>query len=137
MGIATRATCCVDGSNTSRRQSPNAAVRLIDPRFAPDDSENQGERVVTAADGSVGYFLFAKVQGREWLLGRTETISYNPWMIRVEALGYRPFFTSLANDHPIPADRFTAPPLGLSFPPQPSITTRLSPSTGAAGTEGK
>jgi hypothetical protein len=119
------------------RPIQNAVVRLIDPRFAPDDTENQGERVVTGADGSVGYFLFANVQGREGLLGRTETISYNPWMIRVEALGYRPFFTSLANEPPIPADRLTAPPLGLTFPPPSSVTIRLSPSTGAAGREGK
>jgi hypothetical protein len=119
------------------RPIPNAVVRLIDPRFAPDDTENQGERVVTGADGSVDYFLSANIQGREGLLCRTETISYNPWMIRVEAIGYRPFFTSLANDPPIPADRLTAPPLGLTFPPPPSVTIRLSPSSGAVGTEGK
>jgi hypothetical protein len=119
------------------RPISNAAVRLIDPRFALDDTENQGARVVTRADGSVEYFLSANIQGREGLLGRTETISYNPWMIRVEALGYRPFFTSLASDPPIPADRLTAPPLGLTFPPPPSVTIRLSPSTSAAGAEGK
>lgn len=113
------------------RPIPNAAVRLIDPRFALDDAENQGERVVTRADGSAEYFLFANVHGRKGLLGRTETISYNPWLIRVEALGYRLFFTSLAGDSPIPADRLTAPPLGLTFPPPPSVTIRLSPSPAA------
>jgi hypothetical protein len=91
------------------RPIPNAAVRLIDPRFPPDDAENQGARVVTMADGSAEYFLSANVHGREGLLGRTETTSYNPWMIRVEALGYRPFFTSLASASPIPADQLTAP----------------------------
>jgi hypothetical protein len=119
------------------RPIPNAAVRLIDPRFALDDTENQGERVVTGADGSVDYILSANVRGREGLLGRTETISYNPWLIRVEALGYRPYFTSLASDSPIPADRLTAPPLGLTFPPPPTVTIRLSPSTSAAGAEDK
>ena len=84
------------------RPIPNAVVRPIDPRFAPDDAENQGERVVTGAAGSVEYFLSANVHGREGLLGRTETISYNPWLIRVEALGYRPFVTSLASDAPVP-----------------------------------
>lgn len=105
---------------------PNAAVRLIDPRFAPDDYENQGQRVVTEVDGSVEYFLFANTHGREGLLGRTETISYNPWLIRVEASGYRPFFTCLASDPAVPAVRLTAPPLGLTFPPPPSATIRLS-----------
>ncbi len=119
------------------RPIPNAAVRLIDPRFAPDDAENQGTRVVTGADGSVEYYLYANVRGREGLLGRTETISYNPWLIRVEALGYRPFFTSLATDPPIPTDRLTAPPLNLTFPPPPSVTIGLSPSTSAAGIKGK
>ena len=108
------------------RPIPSAAVRLIDPRFAPDDTANQGERVVTGADGSVDYFLSANIQGREGLLWRTETISYNPWMIRVEAVGYPPFFTSLASAPPMPADRLTAPPLGLMFPPPPSVTIRLS-----------
>lgn len=119
------------------RPIPNAAVRLIDPRFALGDTANQGERVVTRADGSVDYFLFANVQGRQGLLGRTETISYNPWLIRVEARGYRPFFTSLASIPPIRDDRLTAPPIGLTFPPPPALTIRLSPSTGAAGGEGK
>ena len=50
------------------RPIPNAAVRLIDPRFALDDTENQGERVVTKADGSAEYFLSANVRGREGLL---------------------------------------------------------------------
>ena len=118
------------------RPIPNAVVRLIDPRFAPDDTEYQGERVVTGADGSVDYFLSANIHGREGLLGRTETISYNPWMIRVEAVGYRPVFTLLGNDPPISADRLTDPPLGLTFPPPRSVTIRLNPSTGAVGTEG-
>ena len=118
------------------RPIPNAAVRLIDPRFAPDDTANQGEQVMTGADGSVGYFLSANVQGREGLLGRTETISYNPWMIRVEALGYCPFFTSLASDPPISSDRLTASPLGLTFPPPPSVTIRMSPSNSPTGTDG-
>jgi hypothetical protein len=77
---------------------PNAAVRLIDPMFALDDAKNQGNRVVTGAAGSAEYFLYAGVRGREGLLGRTETVSYNRWLIRVEAPGYRPFFTSLASD---------------------------------------
>jgi hypothetical protein len=114
---------------------PNAAVRLIDPRFALDDAENQGNRVVTGAAGSVEYFLYASVRGREGLLGQTETVSYNPWLIRVEAPGYRPFFTSLASDPPIPPDRLTARPLGLAFPPPPSVTIRLTPSASADASE--
>ena len=70
------------------------------------------------------------------LLGRTESISYNPWLIRVEAVGYRTYLTSLAGNPPLPADRLTAPPLGLTFPPPPSVTIRLSPST-AAGAKGQ
>jgi hypothetical protein len=92
-------------------------------------------RVVTGAAGSVEYFLYASVRGREGLLGRTETVSYNPWLIRVEAAGYRPFFTSLASDPPIPPDRLTARPLGLAFPPPPSVTIRLTPSASADGAE--
>jgi len=41
------------------RPIPNAAVRLVDPRFALDDAEHQGERVVTASDGTAEYFLSA------------------------------------------------------------------------------
>jgi hypothetical protein len=51
------------------RPIPNAAVRLIDPRFPLDDTENQGAQVVTTADGSAEYFLYANVQGWEGLLG--------------------------------------------------------------------
>jgi hypothetical protein len=119
------------------RPIPNATIRLIDPRFFLDETENQGERAVTRADGSVEYVLSANLHGREGLLGRTETISYNPWVIRVEAPGYRPFFTSLASDPPIAADRLTAPPLGLTFPPPPSVTIRLSPSTSTVDVEGQ
>jgi hypothetical protein len=104
----------------------NASVRLIDPRFSQDDLENQGPRVVTGADGSVEYFLFANIQGRQGLLWKTETISYNPWTIRVEALGYRPFVTSLAGNPTMSTDQFTAVPLGMIFPPPPSVTIRLS-----------
>ncbi len=73
------------------RPVPNAAVQLIDPRF----------------------FLCANVDGRRGLLGQTETISYKPWLIRVEAGGYRPFFTLLVGDPPM-ADGF---PTGPDVPP--------------------
>jgi hypothetical protein len=107
------------------RPVPDATVQLIDPRFPPDDAENQGERVVTGPDGTAPYYLFANVRGREGLLGRTETTSYHPWLVRVEARGYRLFFTSLAAEAPVPAKRLSAPPLGLTFPPPPSATIRL------------
>jgi hypothetical protein len=103
----------------------NASVQLIDPRFAMDDSEIQAKPVATRADGSADYFLFANVHGREGLLGRTETITYNPLLIRVEATGYRSCFTALGPDFPLPAERMTAPPVGLTYPPPPSLTIRL------------
>jgi hypothetical protein len=68
-------------------------------------------------------------------LSTASTVSYNPWLIRVEAPGYRPFFTSLAGDPPIPPDRLTARPLGLAFLPPPSVTIRLTPSASADGAE--
>jgi hypothetical protein len=102
-----------------------ASVRLIDPRFAMDDQDNQGVVAVTGADGRAEYFLFANIQGREGMLGRTETISYHPWLIRVEAPGHRPFFTSLASETPARPEQWTAPSLELTFPPPPSVTIRL------------
>lgn len=116
------------------RPIPNAVIRLIHPAFAENDRENQHEKMVTEVDGSVECYLDGTSHGREGLLGRTETITFNPWMIRVEAQGYRPFFTSLASDPPVPADRFTAPPLGLADPLPPSATIRLTP-IGAGGTK--
>jgi hypothetical protein len=107
----------------------HAAVRLIDPRFALGDTAHQGAFVVTGADGRVEYLVYPNIQGREGLLGRTEeTDSYDPWLIRVEAAGYRPFFSSMDSSPPILADRLTAPPLGLTYPLPPSVTVRLSPS---------
>ncbi len=119
------------------RPIPNAMIQIIDPTFAPYDTENQGERVLTDAAGSVPYPLFANDYGREGLLGRVEAITYNPWLIRVDAAGYQPFLTSLAADPQIPVDRLTARPLALPFPPPPSVTIRLSPikADRAAGSE--
>jgi hypothetical protein len=115
------------------RPIPGAALQVIDPRFALDDAENQGERVITGSDGSVEYFIHAIVHGRAGLLGKTETITYAPFLIRVEAPGHRVFFTALAADPPKPSDRWTAPPLGLSFPPPPTATIRMTPEGVAAG----
>ncbi|WP_406695705.1 hypothetical protein V5E97_32345 [Singulisphaera sp. Ch08] len=111
------------------RPIPDAVVQVIDPSFALDDTENQSKQAVTGADGHVNYHLYANVHGREGLLGQTETISYNPMMIQVKALGYLPYFTSLASDPPLPADRLTAPPLGLTFPPPRSVMILLKPDT--------
>jgi hypothetical protein len=113
------------------RPIPGAAVRLIDPTFALDDVEHQYNSVVAGADGGADDLLWADIHGREGLLGRTETITYNPLLIRVESPGYRPFFTSLAGDPPIPVDRLTARPLGLTFPAPSSVTIRLRASSGS------
>jgi hypothetical protein len=115
----------------------NAAVRPIDPRVALDDFENLYNPEFTNESGTVRYSLNATVCGRQGLLGRTETITYNPWLIEVAAPGYQTFVTSLAGDPPIPADRLTARPLGLTFPPPPSVTIRLTPSAKASGAQGK
>ena len=58
-------------------------------------------------------------------------------LIRVEALGYRPFVTSLADNAPISPERLTAPPLGLTFPPPRSATIRMIPSPSADQTKDK
>jgi hypothetical protein len=119
------------------RPIPNAAVRVLDPRFRFDDAKNQGERIVTGADGNAEYSLYANVQGREGLLGHIETTSYHPLLIRIEAPGYRSFFTSLASEPSALANQFTATPLGLTFPPPYSATIRLTPSDRSESTEGK
>lgn len=106
---------------------PNASVQILNPRFALDDDGSQGKRVLTGADGDAAYDLYVNIHGREGLLGCTETLNYNPQLIRVEAPGYRPVFTSLANDPTMLADQLTAPPLGMTHPPPSSVTIRLSP----------
>jgi len=107
------------------RPVADAAVRLIDPRFDPGNVEVQMERVVTGPDGRAEFFLVANASGRQGLLGRTETITYHPWLIRVDAPGYRAFVTSLSGDPPVPRAGFTAPPLGMTFPPPTSVTIGL------------
>jgi hypothetical protein len=110
---------------------PHATVQIIDPRFGWNDTTSQVPPVETGPTGVAALFLFANARGSEGLLGRTETISYNPQLIQVKAAGYRPFITSLAKDPPVSSDRLTAPPLGLPFPPPPSVTIRLTPSENA------
>jgi hypothetical protein len=143
------------------RPIPGATVRVIDPRFALNDLENQRQSVVTGADGSAEDFLYANVHGRKGLLGETETITYDPFLIRVVAPGYQIFYTALAEDPPVSLDRLTqrlrvdglypdwhlaedppisfdrltARPLGLTFPPPPSVTIRLSRAAGADGAD--
>lgn len=111
---------------------PNVSVQLIDLRIAEDNLENQPSTDIPG-DGRPGLItgLYATIRGRQGLLGRTGTITYNPLMIRIVAPGYRPFFTSIAGDLPIPRDQLTAPPLGLTIPPPPLVTVRLRSSTGA------
>ncbi len=123
--------------DTTGRPIPLAAVRLIDPRIDPDDTESLLQPEMSNASGSVPCSLPATVHGREGLLGKTEMITYDPWLLRVEAPGYQPFFTSLESEPSILADRLTARPLGLTFPPPPSVTIRLTPSTSARGAHGK
>jgi hypothetical protein len=118
------------------RPVANATVQVIDLRFPVDDPENQAPRVVTGADGSAPYYLDARVYGREGLLGGTETITYDPQMIRVEAAGYQLFYTSLESSPPVTADQLTALPLGLTFPPPPSVTIQLKPIASRAGNNG-
>jgi hypothetical protein len=104
---------------------PNATVRLIDPRYDPNDPEMQAEAVVTGSDGRAEYFLYANVTGRAGLLGRTETISYDPFVIRVDASNYELFLARLSNDTSTRSGRYTARPLGLTFPPPPSAVVGL------------
>lgn len=115
------------------RPIPNAAVWPIDPRIAPDDLENLVQPEMTNGAGSAELFLGATIYGRAGLLGRTATVTYNPWLIRVVAPGYEPYFTSVASDAPILRERLTAPPLGLKFPPPPSVTIRLTPRARPSG----
>ena len=111
------------------RPVPNATVRFVDPRFRLDDPINQPAREVTGADGSADLFPSANIHGRQGLLGMTEMTSYNPWLIRVEATGYRPFISSLAGDPAIPAAQLIARPLSLPFPPPKWVTIRLKPAS--------
>jgi hypothetical protein len=117
----------VDGA--TNQPIPGAWIRLIDPRFPLDDIDNQGVETVTGTDGHAEYFLVARQYGRVGLLGRTETTTYNPWMIRVAAKGYNPFYTSLASDSPAQPEPLTGPPLGMTFPPPPSVTIHLDPAS--------
>jgi hypothetical protein len=113
----------VDGA--TNQPISGAWIRLIDPRFPFDDHDNQGAETATDANGYAKYFLSARQYGREGLLGRTETTTYNPWMIRVEAKGYKSVYTSLSSDPQAQTEPLTIPPLGMTFPPPPSVTIHL------------
>lgn len=103
-----------------------ATVQVIDTRYDPDDPEMQGGRVETGADGGAEYFISANTFGRRGLLGETETITYNPQLIRVEAEGYRRFMASLDARPSMSPAELTDAPLGLTFPPPPSATIVLT-----------
>lgn len=114
------------------RPIPDAIVRLINQTIPPEHDDLQPEAVMTGADGSAECFVYVDTRGREGLLGRTQRVTFQPWMIRVEVPGYRLLFTSLAGDPPVRADRLTDPPLKLVYPP-PAVTIRLSRKASAAG----
>lgn len=103
-----------------------ATVQVIDTRYDQADTEMQGRRVETGADGGAEYFIYANIYGRRGLLGETETITYNPQLIRVEAEGYRRFVTSLDARPSMSTAELTDAPLGLTFPPPPSATILLT-----------
>ena len=103
---------------------PDAVVRPINPEFSPGDADREGPKVVTGLDGKAKYFLSANLRGRAGVLRRTEVITFDPYLVQVEAPGYRPFLASLA---PAPPGHDVDPPLGLTFPPPPSATIRLTP----------
>lgn len=109
------------------RPIPGATVRVVDPRFAEDDRDQQYPAEVTGADGGADAFMAANIRGRAGLLGRTEATTYHPLFVRAEAPGYRPFAAALASEPPSARRDLTDPPLGLTFPPPPSATIRLRP----------
>lgn len=109
----------------TRQPVASAVVRLTDPRFAPGDADHQPDPAVTGSDGRAEYFLFANVTGREGLLGRTGTTTYDPWLVRVEADGYAPFVAPLCPGAMPRPEGLTAQPIGLTFPPPPSLAIAL------------
>jgi hypothetical protein len=94
----------------------NATVRLIDPRYKADEQQNA---VITQADGHAELYLFANVSGRVGLLYQTETFSYDPMVLQVEAPNYEPFRAPLSDDTSPRSVAFWDRSLGLAFPPPP------------------
>ena len=98
--------------NETRQPIANATVRLIDPR---DKAGEQQKAVVTQSDGHAEFYLFANVTVRAGLLYETETISYDPQVLHVNAPNYEPFAAPLSDDTSPRAGAFTDRSLGLEF----------------------
>jgi hypothetical protein len=118
----------------TRRPIANATVRLIDPRYKP---EEQQKVLVTQTDGHAEVYLFANVTGREGLLFRTETFTYDPVVLEIEAPNYEPFRAPLSDDTPARSGAYTHRPLDLAFPPPPWAVVGFWKSASSDGPPGK
>ena len=118
----------------TRRPVANATVRLIDPRYKP---EEQQKVLVTQSDGHAELYLFANVTGREGLLFRTETFTFDPVVLEIEAPNYEPFRAPLSDDTPARPGAYTDRPLGLAFPPPPWVVVGIRRNASSEGPPGR
>lgn len=105
----------------------DASVSIIYPTHRRDDPDWQLPPTITGADGHAEKFLSADSFGRRGLLASTETTTYSPQLVQVDAPGYARFLTALANEDPQTGDQLTDPPLGITFPPPAFVQIRLKP----------
>ena len=119
---------------TTRQPVVGAKVWLFDVRYAENNLEMQRQWIVTGADGRADSMPDARVTGREGLFGRTETTSFDPLVIRVDAPDYYRFQAPLGANTSIRAEDYTDPPLGLSFPPPTRVVIGLKRRAGRAET---
>jgi hypothetical protein len=109
----------------TRQPVTGAEVWLFDLRYAEDNLEMQHQWNRTGAEGRVDDYPDARVIGRVGLLGRTETTSFVPLVIRVDAPNYQRFQAPLNANTSIRPENYTDPPLGLAFPPPTRVVIGL------------
>lgn len=116
----------VDGS--SGRPIPGAEVQIIH-EF---DYERPPVKGRTDANGRV--VLRNQFHGwvNHYILGRTEHVTFDPFVMRVTSAGFSEIRAPLTQPIAVPSRMATVPPLNLTYPVSEAVEIRLTPSNDAA-----
>jgi hypothetical protein len=95
------------------------------------DDERVPVKGRTSSDGCLALRNLFSAFGTMYAIGRSENVTFYPWLVRVEAAGYRPYCAMLAKPLVEPVGTEADQPLNLAYPVTGPVKIALSRSAEA------